>query len=167
MESSAHTQLFCPKQSCPEGSQLLLSAPKIPFSCPSSITPAKCSPQKYTLQQGCASASRSSHSSSTANIPCWSPRKGESTPTLMSGLSQQTAGMWLPHLGSCRTDEERGEEGQKLGPKVLAVSLWACRGSHRLPLASPVRAGIFCLFQEICPPAATQPRVIYIKSLFQ
>lgn len=118
----------CPKQSCPEGSQLLLPASKIPFSSLSSISPAKCTPQKHTLQQGCASASWSSHFSSTANILCWSPKKGENTP-ILSGLSQQTAGMWLPHLCSCRTEVKRGEEGKKLGPEVLTGSLWACRGS--------------------------------------
>lgn len=119
----------CPKQSCPEGRHLLLSTSKIPFSCLSSITPAKCSPQKHTLQHCCASVSWSSHSSSTANIPSWSPRKVENIPILMSGLSQHTAGMWFPDLCSCRTDVKRGEEGQKLEAEVLTGSLWACRGS--------------------------------------
>lgn len=120
----------CPKQSSPGGSQLLLSAFTIPFSCLSSITPAKRSPQKHTLQQGRAGASWSSHSSSTANILSWSPGKRKNIPILMSGLSQQTPGMWLPHFSSCRSNVERGEEGKSWDPKCWLVVLVHVEGAQ-------------------------------------
>lgn len=81
----------CPKQSSSGRSQLLLPTSKIPFSCEPALSDnSQLQPSKrhaaalkkaYCSCGDAGGASRSSHSSFTANIPCCSHSEGSTSPS--------------------------------------------------------------------------------------